>query len=203
MTFCAALGTFTYQPGQAIVLTTQGEHHLDSQEWFIWSSMSQAIRREEQLYQYYQMQLKMGQFQETRSYEDCLASLEEKELFARADAPAGGDALRALLGELRLIPIHWGLKIRISQFIRLLLNNIPLRTAVLALTGEKLSKNERVLLRIIKKTGMTASELIQFYQNSDKSPFSGDGQIPHIVIQSTANLYIKKKVYYEKEKPAN
>lgn len=204
-----------------IIMIEDTEYHMSIDELIIWGALQWSFLDKEAIEKEYgRRKAKYRIFNDT-SFEQTLNRLEVRGLVVSGTDYLAGDALYGLIGTLKIRPVRISTVERLKSASYLyFIKGISLKKCYMAYFGTKITPNERNVLKLSRRVGITASEIIKCAEskiNNMKSEddimnklYSDSGttyetlaihsrfsELKSDVVKAVANLYLKKKIIFE------
>ena len=225
VTYYTALGRMVTQwNGTAripVVLIEGDEFHLSVDELLVWGSLHWNILNKEMLEREYSRRKAKDRIFNDTSFEQILKRLETRGLVISGTDYLAADALYNLIGKLRIRPVRFTLWDKINSFLYMYFKKgLTLKRCKQLFFDDKITESERNILQLSKRVGITAAEIIQCVEKNvlkikdeeeimkrlyTDSAVTYETILAHSrfsalkseVLQSVANLYLKKKIIFE------
>lgn len=204
-----------------VVIIDEEEFHIGADELMVWISLHWNFLNRMDLEKEYERRRQEARLFNDISFEYVVNRLEQRKLIVSATEYLAADALYGLISRLRIRPVRFSAYDRLKSSLHLyFIKGLPIKVCLTAYFGEKLSKDERKILKLAENTGITASEIIQCAEeNIDKLKDEEDiidklyndpdatqetiaiasrlSRLKTDVLQAVTNLYLKKKIVFE------
>lgn len=204
-----------------IIVIEDSEYQMSIDELIIWGSLHWNFLVKETLEKEYSRRKAKNRIFNDTSFEQTLKRLETRGLVVSGTDYLAVDALYGLISTLKIRPVRFALgdKLRSMAYLYFV-KGLPFVQCYATYFGTEITRNERNVLRLSRKVGITASEIIQCAENNIKNIGSEDDIMDKIyshedstfetvavnsrfselksdVIKAVANLYIKKRIIFE------
>ncbi len=194
-------------------------HEMNKSELIIWTSLMWHISDFEELYKVFQQKIDEDAFEVSRDIiqGDFIRTLERliyRELVVMAEDEVGTASIYSLISDLIVIPSTANIFTTTTAFLKFVfIDNIPLGKAKKVFKKGKLNREEKMILKLIKKYQLEVNELICIMKNyksnrfvycyenltelkeRDLSNFNLLDITP--VLSTICNLYLKKLIQFQ------
>ena len=221
MTFYTAVGSYQMQTENGrempYILRMGRMEPISIPEFFIWSHLLWEVETYDEIREFYQNQSKSLGVR-LPNLDQALKMLIKRKLIAKGIGYTGEDALYDMLSAAFVLPIHTLGKKKLSSVIRLLVKGrITGREAIRAMRPEHLTGDENRVMKLVRQTPLSVSELIRCIENgvwdvdtpekvitaiyTDEEDTQERMQITSrqadcktAVLEAVANLYLRRRV---------
>ena len=221
MTFYTAVGSYQMRTENGrempYILRMGCLEPISIPEFFIWSHLLWEVETYDEIREFYQNQSKSLGVR-LPNLDQALKMLIKRKLIAKGIGYTGEDALYDMLSAAFVLPIHTLGKKKLSSVIRLLVKGrITGREAIRAMRPEHLTGDENRVMKLVRQTPLSVSELIRCIENgvwdvdtpekvitaiyTDEEDTQERMQITSrqadcktAVLEAVANLYLRRRV---------
>ena len=221
MTFYTAVGSYQMRTENGrempYILRMGRMEPISIPEFFIWSHLLWEVETYDEIREFYQNQSKSLGVR-LPNLDQALKLLIKRKLIAKGIGYTGEDALYDMLSAAFVLPIHTLGKKKLSSVIRLLVKGrITGREAIRAMRPEHLTGDENRVMKLVRQTPLSVSELIRCIENgvwdvdtpekvitaiyTDEEDTQERMQITSrqadcktAVLEAVANLYLRRRV---------
>ena len=221
MTFYTAVGSYQMRTENGrempYILRMGRLEPISIPEFFIWSHLLWEVETYDEIREFYQNQSKSLGVR-LPNLDQALKMLIKRKLIAKGIGYTGEDALYDMLSAAFVLPIHTLGKKKLSSVIRLLVKGrITGREAIRAMRPEHLTGDENRVMKLVRQTPLSVSELIRCIENgvwdvdtpekvitaiyTDEEDTQERMQITSrqadcktAVLEALANLYLRRRV---------
>jgi hypothetical protein len=221
MTFYTAVGSYQMRTENGrempYILRMGRLEPISIPEFFIWSHLLWEVETYDEIREFYQNQSKSLGVR-LPNLDQALKMLIKRKLIAKGIGYTGEDALYDMLSAAFVLPIHTLGKKKLSSVIRLLVKGrITGREAIRAMRPEHLTGDENRVMKLVRQTPLSVSELIRCIENgvwdvdtpekvitaiyTDEEDTQERMQITSrqadcktAVLEAVANLYLRRRV---------
>ena len=221
MTFYTAVGSYQMRTENGrempYILRMGRLEPISIPEFFIWSHLLWEVETYDEIREFYQNQSKSLGVR-LPNLDQALKMLIKRKLIAKGIGYTGEDALYDMLSAAFVLPIHTLGKKKLSSVIRLLVKGrITGSEAIRAMRPEHLTGDENQVMKLVRQTPLSVSELIRCIENGVKDVNTPEKVITAIytdeedtqermqitsrqadcktaVLQAVANLYLRRRV---------
>ena len=221
MTFYTAVGSYQMRTENGrempYILRMGRMEPISIPEFFIWSHLLWEVETYDEIREFYQNQSKSLGVR-LPNLDQALKMLIKRKLIAKGIGYTGEDALYDMLSAAFVLPIHTLGKKKLSSVIRLLVKGrITGREAIRAMRPEHLTGDENRVMKLVRQTPLSVSELIRCIENgiwdvdtpekvitaiyTDEEDTQERMQITSrqadcktAVLEAVANLYLRRRV---------
>ena len=221
MTFYTAVGSYQMQMENGrempYILRMGRLEPISIPEFFIWSHLLWEVETYDEIREFYQNQSKSLGVR-LPNLDQALKMLIKRKLIAKGIGYTGEDALYDMLSAAFVLPIHTLGKKKLSSVIRLLVKGrITGSEAIRAMRPEHLTGDENQVMKLVRQTPLSVSELIRCIENGVKDVNTPEKVFTAIytdeedtqermqitsrqadcktaVLQAVANLYLRRRV---------
>jgi len=225
VTYYTALGRMVtkYENGTQIpiIVIEDCEYHMSIDELIIWGILHWNFLVKEALEKEYIRKKNTNRIFNDTSFEQTLRRLENRGLVVSGTDYLAADALYGLIGTLKIRPVRFPLLDKLKSMAYFyFVKGVPFIQCYKTYFGTCFTENEKNILRLSKKAGITTSEIIQCAENNikdvgsendimDRIYSSQDASFETVAVQSrfselkadviraVANLYLKKRIIFE------
>lgn len=203
-----------------IIMIEENEYHMSVDELIIWGCLHWSFLDKETLEKEYSRRKAKNRIFNDTSFEQTLSRLTVRGLVVSGTDYLAADALYSLIGTLKIRPVKIAFVDKLKSMSYLYFSKgVPLKQCYNTYFGEQITPNEKNVLRLSSKAGITASEIIKCAENDLKSIKSeGDiidklysdastyetisihsrfSEFKSDVVKAVANLYLKKRIIFE------
>ena len=204
-----------------IIVIEDSEYQMSIDELIIWGSLHWNFLVKDTLEKEYSRKKMKNRFFNDTSFEQTLRRLETRGLVVSGTDYLAADALYGLIGKLKIRPVRFALTDKLKSMAYLyFVQGVPFAKCYTAYFGTEITPNEKNVLRLSKKVGITASEIIKCAENDIKDIKSEDdimdkvysqeeatfetiavqsrfSELKSDIVKAVANLYLKKKIIFE------
>ena len=203
-----------------IIMAEDSEYHMSVDELIIWGCLHWSFLDKETLEKEYSRRKTKNRIFNDVSFEQILDRLTVRGLVVSGTDYLAADALYGLIGNLKIRPVKIAFTDKLKSIAYLYFSKgVPLKQCCNMYFGTKITPDERNVLKLSSKVGITASEIIKCAEKKFKSIrneddimdklYSDDSTYETIAIHSrfsefksdvlkaVANLYLKKKIIFE------
>ena len=204
-----------------VIVIENTEYQLNVDELIVWGSLQWCFLDKESLEKEYSRRKAKNRLFNDISFEQTLSRLLSRGLIVTGTDYLAADALYGLIGTLKIRPIKFSLLDKIQSMAYLYFEKgVSLKDCFGTYFGEKITPNEKNILRLSKRVGLSASEIIKCAENNISSIESEDdvmdklsndnettyetiaiqsrfSEVKSDIIKAVANLYLKKKIIFE------
>lgn len=223
LTLYTGIGHLTVQKNKSekalpIVIMNGQEYALADCELLLWSSLAFQILTLEELEHSYNAALKYQKISETPDFSYVLRRLLMRGLVAEGTGVTGVDALYRLLSQMHLTPVRENFPLRLLTCLRLWLGgHLTLSGFSKYLKKPENTQLELFILKLSKELSFSVAELLSYMDISTAPPtqtalrqtcntmkieeLAEQTTLHHVqypVLQSIANLYLKKQIVLNK-----
>ena len=221
MTFYTAVGSYQMRTENGrempYILRMGRLEPISIPEFFIWSHLLWEVETYDEIREFYQNQSKSLGVR-LPNLDQALKMLIKRKLIAKGIGYTGEDALYDMLSAAFVLPIHTLGKKKLSSVIRLLVKGrITGREAIRAMRPEHLTGDENRVMKLVRQTPLSVSELIRCIENGVRDVDTPEKVITAIytdeedtqermqitsrqadcktaVLEAVANLYLRRRV---------
>lgn len=221
MTFYTAVGSYQMRTENGrempYILRMGRLEPISIPEFFIWSHLLWEVETYDEIREFYQNQSKSLGVR-LPNLDQALKMLIKRKLIAKGIGYTGEDALYDMLSAAFVLPIHTLGKKKLSSVIRLLVKGrITGSEAIRAMRPEHLTGDENRVMKLVRQTPLSVSELIRCIENgvwdvdtpekvitaiyTDEEDTQERMQITSrqadcktAVLEAVANLYLRRRV---------
>ena len=221
MTFYTAVGSYQMRTENGrempYILRMGRMEPISIPEFFIWSHLLWEVETYDEIREFYQNQSK-SLCVRLPNLDQALKMLIKRKLIAKGIGYTGEDALYDMLSAAFVLPIHTLGKKKLSSVIRLLVKGrITGSEAIRAMRPEHLTGDENRVMKLVRQTPLSVSELIRCIENgvwdvdtpekvitaiyTDEEDTQERMQITSrqadcktAVLEAVANLYLRRRV---------
>ena len=221
MTFYTAVGSYQMRTENGrempYILRMGRMEPISIPEFFIWSHLLWEVETYDEIREFYQNQSKSLGVR-LPNLDQALKMLIKRKLIAKGIGYTGEDALYDMLSAAFVLPIHTLGKKKLSSVIRLLVKGrITGSEAIRAMRPEHLTGDENRVMKLVRQTPLSVSELIRCIENgvwdvdtpekvitaiyTDEEDTQERMQITSrqadcktAVLEAVANLYLRRRV---------
>lgn len=225
VTYYTALGRLVTKEDNGtripIVIIDNEEFHMSVDELIIWGSLHWNFLNKEDLEKEYDRRKRNAHIFNDNSFEQTLERLERRQLVNCATDYLAADALYGLIGKLRIRPIKFSAFDKIKSCAYMYFDKgLPLLSCIQTFFGTEITPNEKNVLKLSEKVGVTAAEIIRCMEKNIKSIdneadmmdklYKDDditeddiitaSRFSHLkteILHTVSNLYLKKKIVFE------
>ena len=225
VTYYTALGRLATKEERGtkipVVIIDDEEFHIGPDELMVWISIHWNFLNRTDLEKEYERRRQEARLFNDISFEYIVNRLEQRNMIVSATEYLAADALYELISKLRIRPVTFSMYDRLKSCLYLyFIKGLPVKICLKAYFGEKLSADEKKIIKLAENTGITASEIIKCAEeNIDKIKDEEDiitklyddpdttqetieiasrlSRLKTDVLQSVTNLYLKKKIVFE------
>lgn len=204
-----------------IIVIEDSEYQMSIDELIIWGSLHWNFLVKDALEKEYSRKKTKNRIFNDTSFEQTLRRLETRGLVVSGTDYLAADALYCLIGKLKIRPVRFALADRLKSMAYLyFVQGVPFAKCYTAYFGAEITPNEKNVLRLSKRVGITASEIIKCAENDIKDINSEDDIMDKVynqedatfetiavqsrfsdlksdIVKAVANLYLKKKIIFE------
>ncbi len=204
-----------------VVIIDDSEHHMSIDELMIWGSLHWNFLNKEDLQREYENRKQNAHIFNDTSFEQTLNRLEVRGIVKCATDYLAADALYGLVGRLRIKPIKHNIWDKLKSCSYMYFNKgLPIKSCIKTFFEAKTTQNEKEILKLSQKTGITAAEIIKCMENGVKKindendlmdklyaderttddNIITESRFSHLkteILQSVLNLYLKKRIIFE------
>ena len=204
-----------------IIVIEDSEYQMSVDELIIWGSLHWNFMVKEDAEREYNRRKEKNKIFNDISFEQTLKRLEKRGLIVSGTDYLAADALYGLIGKLKIRPVRFALTDKLKSMAYLyFVQGVPFVKCYTAYFGTEITPNEKNVLRLSKRVGITASEIIKCAENDIKDIKSEDdimdsvysqkyatfetvavqsrfSELKSDIIKAVANLYLKKKIIFE------
>ena len=221
MTFYTAVGSYEMRTENGhempYILRMGRLEPISIPEFFIWSHLLWEVETYDEIREFYQKQSEnLGV--RLPNLDQALKMLIKRKLIAKGIGYTGEDALYDMLSAAFVLPIHTLGKKKLSSVIRLLIKGrITCGEAIRVMRPEHLTGDENRVMKLIRQTPLSVSELIRCIENGVRDVDTPEKVITAIytdeedtqermqitsrqadcktaVLEAVANLYLRRRV---------
>lgn len=220
MTFYTAVGTYSFKPEAGrhmpYILRLGRLEPVSVPEFLIWSNLLWEVETYDEIKKDY-MKLSDELTIQLPDFDQALKMLVKRKLIAKGIGYTGEDALYDMLSGVFVLPVHMRELRQFGTIIRLLFKRkLTLRNAFRLLAPERLTDTESRVLKLVRQTPLSVSELIRcfdygvrhirtpekvidaIYTEEDDTQdsirvTSGQSENRTAVLLAVANLYLNRK----------
>ena len=221
MTFYTAVGSYEIRTENGrempYILRMGRLEPISIPEFFIWSHLLWEVETYDEIREFYQNQSKSLGVR-LPNLDQALKMLIKRKLIAKGIGYTGEDALYDMLSAAFVLPIHTLGKKKLSSVIRLLVKGrITGSEAIRAMRPEHLTGDENRVMKLVRQTPLSVSELIRCIENGVRDVDTPEKVITAIytdeedtqermqitsrqadcktaVLEAVANLYLRRRV---------
>ena len=169
MTFYTAIGSYQMRTENGrempYILRMGRMEPISIPEFFIWSHLLWEVETYDEIREFYQNQSKSLGVR-LPNLDQALKMLIKRKLIAKGIGYTGEDALYDMLSAAFVLPIHTLGKKKLSSVIRLLVKGrITGSEAIRAMRPEHLTGDENRVMKLVRQTPLSVSELIRCIEN--------------------------------------
>lgn len=224
VTYYTALGRMTtkvYNGAKIpVIIVDDTEYHMSIDELIIWGALQWSFLDKEALEKEYGRRKAKHRIFNDVSFEQTLNRLKVRGLVVYGTDYLAADALYRLIGTLKIRPIRIDTMDRLKSMLYLyFIKGVPIKKCYGTYFGTRITQNERNVLKLSRRVGITASEIIQCAENNISRISSEDDIMSNLynkgetyetmaiqsrfselksdVVRAVANLYLKKKIIFE------
>lgn len=225
VTYYTALGRMItkYENGNKIpvIVIEDNEYQLSIDELIIWGTLHWNFLGKDALEKEYSRKKAKNRIFNDTSFEQTLRRLETRGLVVSGTDYLASDALYGLIGNLRIRPVRIAFSDKLKSMAYLyFVKGVPFAKCYASYFGTEITPDEKNVLRLSEKVGITASEIIVCAENNvhkikdeedimDNVYGCEDATYETVAVQSrfselktdiigaVANLYLKKKIIFE------
>ena len=204
-----------------IIVIEDSEYQMNVDELIIWGSLHWNFLVKDALEKEYSRKKTKNRIFNDTSFEQTLRRLETRGLVVSGTDYLAADALYGLIGKLKIRPVRFALIDKLKSMAYLyFVQGVTFAKCYAAYFGTKITPDERNVLRLSKRVGITASEIIKCAENDihdikseddimnkvygqDDATFetvavhSRFSELKSDIVKAVANLYLKKKIIFE------
>ena len=204
-----------------IIVIEDSEYQMNIDELIIWGSLHWNFLVKDALEKEYSRKKTKNRIFNDTSFEQTLRRLETRGLVVSGTDYLAADALYGLIGKLKIRPVRFALIDKLKSMAYLyFVQGVTFAKCYAAYFGTKITPDERNVLRLSKRVGITASEIIKCAENDihdikseddimnkvygqDDATFetvavhSRFSELKSDIVKAVANLYLKKKIIFE------
>ena len=204
-----------------IIVIEDSEYQMSIDELIIWVSLHCNFLVKDALEKEYSRKKTKNRIFNDTSFEQTLRRLETRGLVVSGTDYLAADALYGLIGKLKIRPVRFALTDKLKSMAYLyFVQGVPFAKCYTAYFGTEITPNEKNVLRLSKRVGITASEIIKCAENDIKDIKSEDdimdkvygqeeatfetiavqsrfSELKSDIVKAVANLYLKKKIIFE------
>lgn len=204
-----------------IIIVEDTEYSLSIDELIIWGTLHWRFMDKEAVEREYGHRKAKNRIFNDVSFEQTLNRLEVRGLVVSGTDYLAADALYGLVGTLKIRPVKIALTDKIKSMLYMyFVKGLTLKESYITYFGSKITANERSVLRLSKRVGITASEIIKCAENDIKSIEDEEDIMEKVygdenetyktlanssrfsalktdVIRAVVNLYLQRKIIFE------
>jgi len=204
-----------------IIVIEDNEFHMSIDELIIWGALHWSFLDKEAIEKEYSRRKTRNRIFNDVSFEQTLNRLITRGLVVSGTDYLAADALYGLIGKLKIRPVKFSMFDRLNSMAYLYFEKgITLRQCYNTYFGIEITPNEKNVLNLSKKVGISASEIIKCAENNITDIKSEDdimaklyndddttyetiavqsrfSELKSDIIKAVANLYLKKKIIFE------
>ena len=204
-----------------IIVIEDSEYQMNVDELIIWGSLHWNFLVKDALEKEYSRKKTKNRIFNDTSFEQTLRRLETRGLVVSGTDYLAADALYGLIGKLKIRPVRFALIDKLKSMAYLyFVQGVTFAKCYAAYFGTKITPDERNVLRLSKRVGITASEIIKCAENDIRDIKSEDdimnkvygqddatfetvavhsrfSELKSDIVKAVANLYLKKKIIFE------
>lgn len=204
-----------------IIMIDDSEYQMTVDELIIWGSLHWCFLDKEALEKEYSRRKTKNRIFNDVSFEQTLGRLVTRGLVVSGTDYLAADALYGLIGTLKIRPVKFTLFDKLQSIAYLYFEKgLTLKECYNAYFGTEITPNEKNVLRLSKRVGITASEIIKCAENNitdikseedimdklyndDETTYetiavhSRFSEVKTDIVKAVANLYLKKKIIFE------
>ena len=204
-----------------VIVIEDSEYQMSIDELIIWGSLHWNFLVKDALEKEYSRKKTKNRIFNDTSFEQTLRRLETRGLVVSGTDYLAADALYGLIGKLKIRPVRFALADKLKSMAYLyFVQGVPFAKCYTAYFGTEITPNEKNVLRLSKRVGITASEIIKCAENDIKDIKSEDdimdkvysqeeatfetiavqsrfSELKSDIVKAVANLYLKKKIIFE------
>ena len=204
-----------------IIVIEDSEYQMNVDELIIWGSLHWNFLVKDALEKEYSRKKTKNRLFNDTSFEQTLRRLETRGLVVSGTDYLAADALYGLIGKLKIRPVRFALIDKLKSMAYLyFVQGVTFAKCYAAYFGTKITPDERNVLRLSKRVGITASEIIKCAENDIRDIKSEDdimnkvygqddatfetvavhsrfSELKSDIVKAVANLYLKKKIIFE------
>ena len=201
-----------------VILMNQQEYALTEPELLLWSLLAFQILTQEELTTYFSTEMKRQNLSDTPDFSHYLRRLLLRGIVAEGTGVTAVDALYRLLSQMHITPVKESFPLRLWTCLKLWgCGHLPLSMFPHYLKKPKNQPLELLILRLSSRLSFSVAELLSCMDISDAIPSQDDidricnciktGELAeqtalhhtqYPVLQSVANLYLKKQIILDK-----
>ncbi len=225
-TLYAAVGRFECQNNNGhcypVILVKSEENIVDIHEMILWTCLNWQFLSLSQMKSVYEQKVQEVNTPISRSFEQCLNRLLQRDLIASGTGDTGADALYDLLNSLYIIPTCSDLFTKILSFLKLTFyNRLSFSVTKRLFQTEPMTTNEQRVIGIAKQALLSTAEIIKCIEkdvydlstnqkvleilyNDEYTTCDNIGSLAKYlksrqpIIQAVANLYLHKQIILER-----
>jgi len=225
ITYYTSMGRMTTKKENGItvpcIIVEDREYRLTVEELIIWGSLHWKFLNKKDLEREFNRRKDNARIFNDVSFEDTLNRLITRTVVSSGTNYLAADALYELVGDLKIRPVRIDPRDRFKSSVYMYFNKgVPLTQCIKHFFGAVLSKNEKHILNLSKKVGVSTAEIIKcgelkiqnietedelmdkLYsdEKTDYITINSDSRFSKLrvdVLQSVANLYLKKQIIFE------
>lgn len=204
-----------------IIIIEDTEYSLGVDELIIWGVLHWSFMDKDALEREYSRRKTKNRIFNDVSFEQTLNRLEVRGLVISATDYLAVDALYGLIGTLKIKPVRISVTDRIKSMLYMyFVKGLTLKESYFAYFGTKITANEKNVLKLSQRVGITASEIIKCAEKDIKSIKDEDDIMDKLydeedetyetlanrsrfstlktdVVRAVVNLYLKRKIIFE------
>lgn len=204
-----------------VIMIEDSEYQMSVDELIIWGSLHWNFLVKDALEKEYSRKKTKNRIFNDTSFEQTLRRLETRGLVVSGTDYLAADALYGLIGKLKIRPVRIALADKLKSMAYLyFVKGVPFAKCYASYFGAEITPNEKNVLRLSKKVGITAAEIISCAENGIKDINTEDdimdkvygdedatyetvavqsrfSELKSDVIKAVANLYLKKRIIFE------
>lgn len=204
-----------------VVIIDDEEFYISVEELFVWGSLHWNFLNKEDLKKEYCRRKENAHMFCDNSFEQTLTRLEQRKLVTCATEYLAVDALYGLVSQLKIRPIRFNVQDKLKSFAYLYFQKgVPFTNCVRTFFGTQITPNEKNVLKLSERVGVTAAELIQCMEKDIRHLGTEENVVEKLyvkddtteeqlirasrfsylktnILQAVCNLYLKKKIVFE------
>ena len=204
-----------------IIVIEDCEYQMSIDEFIIWRSLHWNFSVKETLENEYNRERNKNRIFDDTSFEQTLKRLEIRGLVVSGTDYLAADALYELIGKLKIRPVRIALADKLKSMAYLyFVKGIPFAKCYASYFETEITPNEKNVLRLSRKVGITTAEIISCVENDIKDIVSEDDIMDRVygqddatfktvavqsrfsesksdIIKAVVNLYLKKRIIFE------
>ena len=204
-----------------VIMIDDSEYYMSIDELIIWGSLHWSFLDKEAIEKEYSRRKAKNRIFNDVSFEQTLNRLITRGLVVSGTDYLAADALYGLIGTLKIRPVKFSVFDKLKSVMYLYLEKgLTFKECYNAYFGTEITPNEKNVLRLSKRVGITASEIIKCAENNITDIGSEDdimdklyndeettyetiavqsrfSELKSDIVKAVANLYLKKKIIFE------